>query len=351
MKRLIILAAMACLLVPSLGAQSLDKPAATARLTKTESVTVSQLQKAVAAMETQAKRSLTKDERRQYLDVLIGNLLLLQAAGRDNVVVSDAELKTAIGQYEQQMGTVANLGRAMTDAELQQYLAGNGVSFEVFQKQFRDQQTIISYVKAKRKSQFDSIKPITDQDIQDYYDSNKSKFFMDDMVTVRHIYIDTRPLTSKEDRDRAAKRADDILKELKGGAVFTDLVMKYSEDPRSKYKNGVFGSFFRNDPQARQLFGSAFFDSVFKLKKGEMSGVLQSNIGLHIVQVSDRINAQLLDLGDKIPPQNQITVKEGIKNTIVSTRQNDVFSIALSDLVAALRKQAEVKIFDDNINW
>jgi parvulin-like peptidyl-prolyl isomerase len=342
---------MVCVLVPSLGAQTLDKPAATARLTKTESVTVSQLQKAVASMETQAKRSLTKDERRQYLDVLIGNLLLLQAAARDNVIVSDAELKTAVGQYETQMGTIANLGRAMSDGELQQYLQGNGVSFEAFQKQLRDQQTIIDYVKAKRKSQFDSVKPVTDQDVQDYYDSNKSKFFMDDMVTVRHIFIDTRPLTSKEDRDRAAKRADDILKELKGGAAFTDLVMKYSEDTKSKYKNGVFGSFFRNDPQGRQLFGSSFFDSVFKLKKGETSSVLQSNLGLHIVQVTDRLGAQLLGLNDKIPPQNVMTVKEGIKNTLAGQRQNEVFSATLSDLVAELRKQADVKVFDNNIDW
>jgi parvulin-like peptidyl-prolyl isomerase len=351
MKRLIVLAVMVCILVPSLGAQSLDKPAATARLTKTESVTVTQLQKAVNALEMQAKRSLTKDERRQYLDVLVGNLLILQAAARDNLVVSDLELKTAIGQYEQQMGTLANLGRPMTDGELQQYLAGNGVSFEAFQKQMREQQTIINYVKAKRKSLFDAIKPVTDQDIQEYYDSNKSKFFMDDMVTLRHIFIDTRPLTSKEDRDRAAKRADDILKELKSGGAFSDLVMKYSEDTKSKYKNGVFGSFFRNDPQGRQLFGSVFFDAVFRLKKGDTSGVLQSNMGLHIVQVSDRLDARLLTLNDKIPPQNQLTVKEGIKNSIVATRQNDVFSVALADLVADLRKQADVKIFDDNINW
>ena len=48
-------------------------------------------------MEAQAKRTLTPDERRQLLDALVGNILILQAAARDNVVVSDAELKTAVG--------------------------------------------------------------------------------------------------------------------------------------------------------------------------------------------------------------------------------------------------------------
>ena len=47
-------------------------------------------------MEAQAKRPLTLDERRQLLDTLVGNILILQAAERDKVVVSDAELKTAV---------------------------------------------------------------------------------------------------------------------------------------------------------------------------------------------------------------------------------------------------------------
>ncbi|HEY9594261.1 MAG TPA: peptidylprolyl isomerase, partial [Spirochaetia bacterium] len=327
------------------------KPAATVRLTKTESVTVSQFQKSIAALEAQAKRTLTKDERRQYLDVMIGNLLLLQAATRDNVVVSDAELKTSIANYEQQIGQAANLGRAMTDDELRQYLAGNGVTFDAFQKQLREQQTIVAYVKAKKKSMFDAVKAVTDQDIQDFYDANKARFFMDDMVTLRHIYIDTRPLTNKDDRDKASRRAADILRELKGGASFGDLVMKYSEDTKSKYRGGLLGTFFHNDQQSRQALGSDFFDAIFKLKKGETSGVLQSNLGYHIVQVSERLDARLLGLDDKVPPLNQGTVRDGIKNTILNQRQSETLNNALTSLVADLRKQAEVKVFDDNLTW
>ncbi len=52
--------------------------------------------------------------------------------------------------------------------------------------------------------------PVTDQDVQDFYDANKSSYFIDDIVTLRHIFIDTRQLTTQEDKDKAAKRADDI---------------------------------------------------------------------------------------------------------------------------------------------
>jgi parvulin-like peptidyl-prolyl isomerase len=174
---------------------------------------------------------------------------------------------------------------------------------------------------------------------------------MNDMVTVKHIFIDTRQLSSKEDRDKAAKHADDILKEFKGGAAFGDLVMKYSEDNKSKYSGGVFNTFFRNDAQNRQFLGAAFFDSVFKLKKGETSGVLQSNLGFHIVQVSEKLDARLLVLTDKVPPLNTMTVKEAINATIVTQRQGDAYKAALAEITDGLKKQAEIKVFDDNINW
>jgi len=342
---------MACALVSLAAAQVLDKPAATVRLTKTESITVSSLQKTATAMEAQAKRSLTSDERRQLLDALVGNILILQAAARDNVLVSDAEMKTSVAEYQRQMGQMAGLGRNMTDAELQQYIKSNGITYEAFQKQLRDQQTVIDYVRKKKPAVFDVSRTASDQDIQDFYDANKSNFFMNDMVTLKHIFVDTRQLTSKDDRDKAAKHADDILKELKGGAAFGDLVMKYSEDNKSKYNGGLFNTFFRNDAQNRQFLGTAFFDSVFKLKKGETSGVLQSNLGFHIVQITEKLDARLLVLTDKVPPLNTMTVKEAINASIVSQRQADSYKAALADIIAELKKQAEIKVFDDNLNW
>ena len=351
MRQTILCAALFCALVPLVAAQVLDKPAATVRLNKTESISVTTLQKTATAMEAQAKRALTQDERKQLLDAMIGNTLIIQAAARDNIVVSDIEMKGAIAEYQRQMGQMANLGRNMTDAELQQYVKSNGITYGAFQKQLRDQQTVIDYVRKKKPAVFDTARTATAQEIQDYYDTNKSNFFMNDMVTLKHIFVDTRQLTSKDDRDKAAKHADDILKELKGGAAFGDLVMKYSEDTKSKYNGGLFNTFFRSDQQNRQFFGTTFYDGIFKLKKGDTSGVMQSNLGYHIVQVTERLDARLLTLDDKVPPQNQMTVREAINASLVSQRQADSYKTALQDIVVDLKKQAEIKIFDDNLNW
>jgi parvulin-like peptidyl-prolyl isomerase len=351
MKRPLVLAAILALASSALWAQAIDKPAATARLTKTASVTVSQLRKAIAPFESQAKRALTLEERKLVLDKLVTTLLIGQAAERDKIVVSDAEVKSEIASTEKQLGAAANLGRDMTDAELQQYVKSSGGTWEDYLKNIRDNRLLIDYTLAKRKGLLEGLKPVTDQDVQDYYNANKASFFADDMVSIRHLFIDTHLLTSKEDRDKAAKRADDIYKEMKGGVPFADLVMKYSDDTTSKYKGGDIGMLLRSSAQQKQFYGSDFFDAVFKLKKGETSAVVQSNLGYHIVQVVNRFDAKLLTLDDKVPPLNQSSVKDYIKTNLGVQRQRDAIAKALDEIVADLKKQAEIKIFDDNLTW
>jgi len=351
MRKSILLAALAAFLTSTAWAQVLDRPAATVRLTKTQSITVSQLQKVVGPLEAQYHRTLTKDERKQVLDQMIGTALIEQAGDRDKIAVSDAEMSARVQEYQKNLGTAASLGRAFTDQELQQYVRNNGMSWDDFQKQIKDQLLMFDYVRDKDKGLLDTLKPVTDADIQDFYDAHKSQEFLDDVVILRHIFIDTRALVAKEDKDRARKRAEDILTELKGGASFGDLVMKYSEDTVSKYKGGDIGMFIRSDPQRTQLFGKDFFDEIFKLKKGETSDVIASNIGFHIVKVADRMDAHLLTLDDKVPPLFQTTLREYIRGNLTIQRQNDTLGSALSAIIADLRKQAEIKYFDENLSW
>lgn len=350
MRKPVLLAALAVFIASMSWAQVLDRPAATVRLTKTESITVSQLQKVVAPLEAQARRTLTKDERKQVLDQLIGTALIEQAGDRDKIVVSDAELSSRIGDLQKTFGMPA-LGRPFTDQEMQQYVRNTGLSWDEFQKQVRDQLLMIDYVRAKDRGALDNVKPVNDADIQDFYESHKRDFFLDDMVTLRHIFVDTRPLVSKDDKERAERRAEDILKELKAGANFGDLVMKYSEDTVSKYKGGDIGAFIRSDPQRLQLFGKDFMDSIFKLKQGDTSDVISSNIGYHILQVVNRMDARLLTLDDKVPPQFQTTLREYIRGNLVTQRQNEAIGSSLNAIVTSLKKQAEVKVYDDNISW
>ncbi|HTP60273.1 MAG TPA: peptidylprolyl isomerase [Spirochaetia bacterium] len=351
MRKTILLAALAVVFASTAWGQVLDRPAATVRLIRTQSITVSQLQRVIAPLEAQYHRTLSSDERKQVLDQMIGQALIEQAGDRDKIVVPDAELNARIQEYEKNLGQAANMGRPFSDQEMQQYVRNNGASWEDFQKQLRSQLLMVDYARAKNPGLLDTVKPVTEADIQDFYDSHKKEEFVDDIMSVRHIFIDTHTLISQTDKDKARKHAEDILKELKAGASFGDLVMKYSDDTVSKYRGGDIGLIMRSDPSRLQIFGKDFMDDLFKLKKGDTSDVLQSNVGFHIVKVVDRIDAHLLTLDEKIPPQFQMTLRDYIKGNLTLQRQNDVLSTALNSIIATLKKQADVKVFDSNLTW
>jgi parvulin-like peptidyl-prolyl isomerase len=351
MKRSIVLAILLALSGPFLFAQAIDKVVATVRLTKPQAITVRQLRKLVDPLETRAKRSLTKDERMQVLDGLINRALIEQVAERDKVYVSDPELKAWIEQRKKLMGVQLGMGRDLTDAEMQNLVKNQGISWDDYLQEIKYSLLTQSYAKFKNKNILDVPQP-TDDEAVAYYDANKTKeFVLDDMVHMRWILVDTRALTSKDERDKASKRADDILKELRGGTKFEDLVSKYSDDTSSKYKGGDVGWLMRNNDQSKQMLGADFISSVFALKKGDVSGVLNSNVGFAVVQVVDRIDARILGFDDKVPPLNQITVKDAIKGNLLAQRQNDAFTKTLQDIVNDLRKKAEIKVFDENLAW
>jgi parvulin-like peptidyl-prolyl isomerase len=203
----------------------------------------------------------------------------------------------------------------------------------------------------KKKAFFDKIAPPTDAEIDDFYQTNKAAFVAPDMVRFQHIFIDTRNLPSKEEKDKARQRAEDIYRELRNGASFADLVVKYSDDRNSRYKGGDFGYLRRDDQARKQLLGRDFFEAPFKMRVGDVSGVLASNIGFHIIKITEKIPFKLLGLDDPIPPQNTSTVRQQISAQLLQRKQGEYYQQALMELIGELKKKADIKIFEENLNW
>jgi parvulin-like peptidyl-prolyl isomerase len=84
---------------------------------------------------------------------------------------------------------------------------------------------------------------------------------------------------------------------------------------------------------------------------GEISGVLQSNIGFHIIRVTEKIPFRLLALDDPIPPQNKSTVRDQISAQLLQQKQAEFYQQALRDLLDELKKKAEIRIFEENLSW
>jgi foldase protein PrsA len=353
MKRVFSILILSLLAAASVSAQAITaaKQVATVKLIRMENITVSQLKPQVEAWEKTYSKASTREDRLKLLDGLVNRSLLEQAAERDKVIVSDAELKAKIDEYKRLTAQQRGLARELTDAELQSLVKASGLTWDAFTRQIKYGVLVSSYVRAKRKGDLDSVKAPTDQECRDHYDANKKDFFVDDFLRARQIYLDTRGLTTKDERDKATKQAEDILRELKAGASFADLAAKYSEDTSTKYKGGEMGWLPRDNTVLPQSLGKNFWDAIFRLKPGERSGIITSNVGLHIVECEEVIAARLVGFEEKVPPRYDITVKEFIRANLLAARQQEALYKALDDIIAELRKAAEIKIFEDNLTW
>ncbi|SAK57939.1 peptidyl-prolyl cis-trans isomerase [Caballeronia arationis] len=127
------------------------------------------------------------------------------------------------------------------------------------------------------------IKP-TDADLKKYYDDNIQRYRTEGEVRASHILINAPKDGSAADKAKAKAKADELLTQVKAHPdQFAQIAEKNSEDPGSASKGGDLGYFSRGMIAG----GKAFDDAAFGLKKGEVSDVVQSDFGYHIIQATD----------------------------------------------------------------
>ncbi len=143
---------------------------------------------------------------------------------------------------------------------------------------------------------------VTDAEVRSYYSNHAAKFELPEMVHTRHIMLATIDLNSGAPLSTnavAAKRklAGEILARAKGKDDFADLAKQYSEDQNTKAIGGEMPKFGRDQlpPQLAQ-----FESAAFSLKPGQISDVVESQVGLHIVKLLEKIPAKKYGLMDTI---------------------------------------------------
>lgn len=127
---------------------------------------------------------------------------------------------------------------------------------------------------------------LPDDQLRRIYEQNKEQYRTPERVQARHILL----MTTDKPKDEIAKihvRAEGLLKQLKNGADFATLARQQSEDPGSKDKGGDLGWIVRGQTVP------AFETVAFSLKPKELSGVITTQYGLHIIQVLAKEDARV----------------------------------------------------------
>ena len=122
---------------------------------------------------------------------------------------------------------------------------------------------------------------IDDKKISNYYKGHQNQFTVPEKREVYHILIKIPPRDNDKEWQKGKEKINKIYRELKSGKNFATLAKRYSEDPFSKKKSGYLGYITRN------AVVEEFGNTVFHLKKGEMSKPFKTIYGYHIVKVTD----------------------------------------------------------------
>lgn len=344
------LLALAVLAVPGLmaatplAAQVLDRPVAIVRLTETVNIGQRELRRQVEALEQQLGENITPAQRREVLEAQIGDVLLDQAAERANIRVTQEEIQQAINLQRQ------SLGQPVSDAQFRQIIEGQmGLTWDEYVAEITDRLIQEQFILQESSGRFNNLPEPTEREIREVYEENAQQFTNPAMVRFDHLFLDLRGSTAEEETAARALATDLARQVRRNDNRFTELMRASLDDTR--YDGGDFGYLFRGDPQATQTLGRSFMSEVFNFDQGDISGVLESSVGLHIIRVTDRRSPRLLNLDDPLLPGERVTVRQQVRAFILNQRQQQAFQQSVEEVITRLQAEAEITRFPENLAW
>ena len=180
--------------------------------------------------------------------------------------------------------------------------------FKKHKEQFRIPEKIkVRYIVIDPDAFKDKVK-VSEQEIKEYYEDNIDAFKVKKQIRARHILFRLRPNATKEEEEKVRKKAEAVLKMAKAGKDFAELAKKYSEGP-TKSKGGDLGYF------SRGMMVKPFEDAAFALKKGQISDLVRTQFGYHIIKVEDIKKARTKSLDE---------VKDEIRKILTENKCKDL---------------------------
>lgn len=316
---------------PAAAAQPAAKPAdlfPDRVLAKGKGVEVkrSQLDESVIAVKANIAaqgRVLTPEESlavdRQVLDRLIQIQLLLAKA-------TDADKTKGKELFQKRFADAKK--RAGSEESFQRQLKAAGLTEEMVAKRMTEE--AIAEVVLERELKIN----VTDDDVKKFYDDNPPKFEQPETVRAAHVLIGTRDRANGAELSEDAKKAklklaEDILKRAKAGEDFAKLAKEYSDDPGSKDKGGEYTF-------ARGQMVPEFEAAAFSLGTNQVSDIVTTQYGYHIIKVYEKLPAKKLELAK---------VSDDIRQFLKGQQIQKL----LPPYLEKSRQEAGVEILDDSL--
>ncbi len=204
----------------------------------------------------------------QVIESLIDRTLLHQESVKEGITVTDEEVDEQFSEIRQQFTSQDAFDSALNQMNMTE---------DLIKDELRSGIAVHKLI----SDRFGKTAEISEEEARAFYDSHPEAFVTPEQVRARHILIQADSEAGEEDGQEAIRSLQKIREEAEAGKDFGDLAKEHSQCP-SKEKGGDLGYF------PRGKMAKPFEDAAFALKPGEMSGVVRTQFGHHLIKLEDR---------------------------------------------------------------
>ncbi len=235
-------------------------------------------------LQGEALMSKLNEVRLKLLNQLIEDRLVAQEAKASGITVDDTEIDEMVRQVKTHFPSEEGFEKA---------LASQGQNLAELRELYRRQISIRKLHDREISAQV----VVSPREIEEYYKTHSSEFSQDEAIKVRSITIRKGPeALDKGITDEAAQqKIESLAKRIRAGEAFEALARKYSEDDHTK-EGGLVGWVKRGEMLA------SIDESLFELKEGTISPVLESTAGYHLFKIEEK-------KVPKLPPLDEVRTK------------------------------------------
>jgi peptidyl-prolyl cis-trans isomerase C len=237
-----------------------------------EDVKKEEFDRIIHTMEARAGQPIPPDRRDEILrgaiDQLVVYTLLSQESRKRGIKIEDAEIDAKMAQLKGQFPTQEAFEKALKE---------RGMTVESLRKDARVDLSVTKLVEAETAA----LPGPSDLEAKDFYDKNPERFKQDESVRASHILIRVDEKADPAAKKKARAEIDSVLKQIKAGGDFAKLAQQHSQDG-SAAQGGDLNYF------GKGTMVPAFDKVAFELKPGQVSDVVTTQFGYHIIKVVDR---------------------------------------------------------------
>lgn len=247
------------------------------------------------------------------LDQAIGARLLLERSQQLDVPVTAADIDAEIAKVIEQVGGEENFKKA---------LAAQNISEEDFRKELEKGARVNKLV----EQACTGVEEPTEQDVTDFYEAHKSEYVTEPKVLCQHILVKVEENSTSDEKSAAFEKILAIKERIAAGGNFAEEAEKNSDCPSGR-EGGSLGWF------GPGMMVPEFDKVAFEMKKGEVSGVVTTQFGYHIIYKADEQSGG---------QQTLVDVHDQIKDLL----RHEARGKAVDAFVAELREKAEIEFME-----